>query len=677
MNNQLLEVKSLPDFKLVQTEDVGPAVEKRLEEYKSVVEKVKSLSLTEISWDNSIALFEEVEANLSSTWSLVSHLNAVMHTDELEKVHEKYEQVITDFATTMGQDQDLFAIYNSLKESDSFSSLSQEQQRTIDLALTGFKLSGVDLEEVKRKDLKEMFNEEAKLETQFSLNVLKATQEWSIHISDIKDLEGLPEINISMASDKAKVMDKEGYVLGLDAPTYIAVMTYCKNRDLREKVYRAYVTRCSSLSEEKDYDNTESISQIMSLRKKISAMLGYDNYAEYALAKNMANTAKEVEDFLRDLLSKAKVPAKEQMSAVIDFAKTHGVDNFSPWDYAFYSELQQQELFDFSSESIKEYFKEDKAWDALFKLTKDLFAIEIKEEPAKLWHDHAKLFKLYDKENNVIGAFYSDLYAREGKRQGAWMSDYRTRYTKPDGSSEVPVAFLVANFTGPTSSAPSLLSHDEVITLFHEFGHTIHHLISTIDVYSVSGGHGVSWDAIELPSQFMENWCWEWDLVKDMSGHYKTSESMPKDLFDKLFASKKHNAGLFLCRQIEFALFDEMLHINQDGDKDAVQQVLNNVRDEIDVFPVAEYNRFQNTFSHIFAGGYSANYYSYLWAEMLSTDAYAMFKENGTFNQEVALGFKKHILSAGGSEPMHILYKKFRGREPNNDALLEEYGIAK
>lgn len=675
MSNQLLINQELPDFTQVKVEDVGVAVELRLEEYRNVIEQVKSVEANEINWSNTIALLEEAEANLNSTWSLVSHLDAVMHTDELEKVHEKYEQIVADFSTSLGQDQNLFAIYNNLKEKDKYSNLSKHQQRAVDLALMDFKLLGIDLEQGQRHKLKELFSEETKLETQFSVNALKATQAWTCFIEDVNELDGLPNLNISMAKDKAKKADKDGYIIGLDAPTYIAVMTYCKNRELREKLYKAYVTRCSSLSEQLEYDNTDVIKKIMNIRKQCAHILGYSSYAEYALAKNMANSAKEVEGFLRDLLGRAKSPAKEQIQAVIEFAKSFGVNNFSPWDYGFFSELQQQKLFAFSSEEIKEYFQEDRIWPALFRLTKELFAVEIKEETGNLWHEHARLFSIYDSKGHIIGKFYADLYAREGKRQGAWMSDLLTRHTKLNGSSEVPVAFLVANFTGPTSDTPSLLSHDEVITLFHEFGHTIHHLLSNVDVYSVSGGHGVAWDAIELPSQFMENWCWEWELVKDMSKHYKTGEDMPKDLFDKLLSSKKHNAGLFLCRQLEFALFDELLHIEQNGTEEVVQNTINEVRNEIGVFPTVGYNKFQNTFSHIFSGGYSANYYSYLWAEMLSTDAYSMFKETGIFNKETAIKFKNYILGAGGSEPMHLLYEQFRGRAPDNMALLEEYGL--
>ena len=673
MSNQLLFENELPNFSKFKVEDIGMAVEERLQKYKAVIDTVKTVPNSIISWDNTIALLDEADANLNATWSMISHLNAVCHSETLQVEHDKYEQIITEFSTSLGQDQKLYNIYKILETRSE--QLSPHQYRAVNLSLLDFELSGIALAAAQKNRLKQLLNNEVTYETQFSVNVLKATQEWTYVVENIDQISGLPKINIEIAKEKAKDKNISGWLITLDAPCYQAVMTYATNRKLRELMYRASATRCSELSGDARYNNAPIIESLMELRKEFANILGYDNYAEYALAKNMAKDTSQVMEFLQGLLGKAKQTAREQMQAVVNYAEKDGVTDFKPWDFAFYAEKQQQNIFKFSSEEIKQYFIEEKVWSALFNLVHNIFAIKIVQEPSDLWDEHAKLFVVYDDKNEVIGRFYTDLYAREGKRQGAWMSDLLTKYKKTTGQVENPLAFLVTNFTGPTLKTPSLLSHDEVITLFHEFGHTIHHLLSTIDVYNVSGGHGVAWDAIELPSQFMENWCWEWDVIKDMSCHYETGKPMPKELFDKLLSSKCHNAGVYICRQLEFALFDEKLHIQQDGQESKVQKIIDEIRIEIDVFPHVEFNKFQNSFSHIFAGGYSANYYSYLWAEMLSTDAFAMFKETGLLNLTTAAKFRKYILSAGGSRPMEELYFSFRGREPNDSALLEEYGI--
>lgn len=680
MNNPLLTTAELPSFHDIKPEHFEPAIDHVLKQFNNTLWN-KVLKEKKPTWNNSIMPLEEASYEIDKVWKLITHLNAVLNTDEVRKEYEKVLPKITAFDADLMQNEQLYQVYLKLKESPEFAHYDRAQQTIINHAIRNFKLSGVVLPAKQRQRFKQIKQRLSELSNQFSKNVLDATQAWEYHITEENKalLDGLPEHSIMLAKKKAEQKNKSGWVLTIDFPCYYAVITFAKNRELRKTFYYAHHTRASDQGPNAGkWDNTPIIDEILKLRQEKATMLGYKNYAEYSLVPKMAANTKQVMDFMHDLVVHTKAYAEKEYAELEKFAKEQdNITNFSVWDVSYYSELYQTTHYKISQESLRPYFPEPQVLSGMFKLAERLFGIKIREiADIHKWHDTVKLFAIYDNNEQLRGKFYIDLYARDFKYGGAWMADFISRLKRPDGTVNTPVAFLEANFTPPVDGKPALLSHDEVITLFHEFGHSLHHLLTQVDYPSVAGTNGVAWDAVELPSQFMENWAWEWEVIKDLSKHYQTGEPLPKAEFDKLLAIKNYHSAMQMVRQLEFALFDFRLHLNKEKDRGKTpQQILNEVRQEVAVLPIPAYNRFQNSFTHIFDGGYDAGYFSYKWAEVLSCDAFERFKENGTFSSEIGNQFLKIILEQGGSREAMELFVEFRGRKPTIEALLKHNGI--
>jgi oligopeptidase A len=553
-------------------------------------------------------------------------------------------------------------------------------KKTIKDSLRDFELSGIGLPANEQHRYGEISKRMSELGSQFSNNVLDATMGWTKHITDEKELAGMPESALAAAKAAAEAKELEGYLLTLDIPSYLPVLTYCDNQALRKELYEAYVTRASDRGPTAgQWDNTDIISEQLKLRHEIARLLGFGTFSEKSLATKMAESPAQVLGFLNDLATKAKPQGEREVEELRQFAeKEFGVTELNLWDIAYYSEKQKQHLFQFSDEDLRPYFPESKVVSGLFEVLNRVFGMKITErEGVDAWHESVRFFDIFDSEGTLRGSFYLDLYAREHKRGGAWMDECRVRRTNADGELQTPVAYLTCNFNKPVGDKPAMFTHDEVVTLFHETGHGIHHMLTKIDTGAVSGINGVPWDAVELPSQFLENWCWEEEALAFISGHYETGEPLPKAMLDKMLAAKNFQSAMFILRQLEFGLFDFTLHTEYDPDIGArVLETLADVKSKVAVLPSLEWNRFSHSFSHIFAGGYSAGYYSYLWAEVLSSDAYSRFEEEGIFNKETGQSFLNNILEMGGSEEPMELFKRFRGREPEIDALLRHSGIS-
>lgn len=677
MSNPLLENSVLPPFSAIKPEHLVPAIDKitqdNLAELDALLEKVD-----EPGWNNLVAPLEDNDDRLSKAWAPVGHLNYVCNSDELRTEYEKALPILSAYSTAVGQHQGLCQAYKKIKASELFNSLSQAQKTAIEHALRSFKLSGIDLPEEQQKRYGEIKAELSKLTSQFSNNVLDATQGWFFHTEDKNDLAGLPESIVSSAAAAAKAKEKNGYVLTLDGPIYIAVMTYADNQKVRYALYEAYNTRASDQGPTAgQWDNATLMEDILGLRKELATLLGFNHYGEYSLATKMADSPAQVVAFLEDFATKAKPAAERDLQELSNWVfETFNVTELNPWDIPYYSDKLRQAKYSVSSEEIRQYFTLPKVLEGLFGVAKNLYGIAIKESTeVDLWHEDARYFEI-SKEGQPIAAFYLDVFARDSKRGGAWMDDCRIR-RKTDNGLQLPVAFLVCNFNAPVDDRPALLTHNDVTTLFHEFGHGLHHMMTQIDIAAVSGISGVEWDAVELPSQFLENWAWQPDVLKTLSAHVDTGEALPDDLIQKMLAAKNFQAGMFLVRQIEFGLFDMSIHANYGKDDfPGIQATLDMVREKVAVIKPPAFNRFQNGFSHIFAGGYSAGYYSYLWAEVLSADAFAAFEETSIFDPETGQRFLNEILSKGGSQSAAVLFKNFRGREPSIEALLRHSGIA-
>lgn len=676
MTNPLLSKEELPNFDEISHLHFKPAIEELTENYMKLLKKlVKS---TDPHWENTIQPLDEEYSKLDFAWNIISHLNAVDNREEVRKAYEEVLPIMVNFGTEISQNKDLFKLYTKLFKLGSFDFYSIAQKRSITEAIKDFKLSGINLPKEDQDNLKGIKQKLSDLSNNFEKNIIDSTQDFKYHVTDEKLLDNLPGHTKALAKAKAEEEKKDGWVLTLDAPCYIAVMSYAKDRKIREDFYKAHITRASEESNDGKFDNRENIDEILKLRQKKAGILGFDSHAALSLQCKMAKDNKQVTSFLEDLLKRSRDQAKSEKDLIAEFAKVEdALEPLEPWDQGYYSTLYMKKNFDFSEEDLRPYFPEDRVFEGMFKLAERIFKIKITEvENVAVWHPTVKLFEVKDEKGKLRGKFYADLYARDFKRSGAWMADLRSRMIYANGDMMYPIAFLNGNFTPPTKNKPALLSHNEINTLFHEFGHTLQHVLTQIDYPSVAGISGVPWDAVELPSQFMENYCWEWEVLEDLSSHHETGKKLPKTEFDKLLKVKNYNSAMGMVRQLEFALFDFRIHMKEPGDKDrSVQEILNDVREKIGLAKPKDYNRFQNAFSHIFAGGYSAGYYSYKWAEVLSSDAFSRFEEDGVFNEKTGLLFRETVLEQGGSRDAMDIFVDFRGRQPNNDALLRHNGI--
>ncbi len=682
MNNSeklsIEQTDGLPLFSQITPEQILPAVQRAIKDNKALIEE-KLTNLTHFTWDNFINVLDEAEDHLAKLWSPVAHMNAVVSNDELRQAHDACLPLFAEYGTFVGQHKGLYEAYLSIAESPEFADLKVEQQKVVTNALRDFKLAGIALPEDKKQRYGEIKQQLAALQSQFSNNVMDATAAWSKLITDAEQLAGLPESALAAARQAAQQKGQEGYLLTLEFPSYLPVISYAKNRELRKEVYQAFSTRASDQGPNAgEFDNTEIIEQLLALRHELAELLDFNDYGEYSLATKMAESPEQVLSFLTELAEKSYPQAVAERDQVLAFAQQlDGIEKLEAWDLSYYSELLKQHRYAISDETLRPYFPENRVVDGLFAVVKRLFALTIKEVfDFDSWHPDVRFFEIYDQQNIHIGSFYLDLYAREFKRGGAWMNDCRVRRRLVNGELQLPVAYLTCNFNKPVGDKPALFSHDEVITLFHEFGHGLHHMLSKVESAAVSGISGVPWDAVELPSQFLENWCWEPQALALISGHVQTGEPLPAELLDKMLAAKNYNSALMMVRQLEFSLFDFVLHHQYKPEFGAqVQSVLNKIREQVAVIVPPEFNRFQHSFSHIFAGGYAAGYYSYKWAEVLSADAFSRFEELGIFNEEAGRAFQQAILEKGGSEEPMQLFKDFMGREPNIDALLRHSGI--
>ena len=676
-DNPLLNNKGLPRFADIKPEHAEAAIDAVLSENRQQIDEILNTG-GPYTWDTLAGPLEEIGERLARTWSPISHMNAVVNSEELRRAYNDCLPKISAYSTELGQNSRLFEAYNSLAESPEYGHLDTAQRKLIDNTLRDFRLSGVALNEMDKSRYKDIMQELSALNAKFEENLLDATNAWTLTIRDETQLVGLPDSAKAMLRQNAANKGQDGWLLTLEIPCYIAVSTYADDRGLREQIYSAYVTRASDQGPHAgQWDNGPIMEKILDLRHEAARLLGFANYAERSLATKMATDINQVTRFLNDLAHRSLPMARQELDELRNYARMqHGIDDLEAWDIGYYSEKLRQEKYAISQEQLKPYFPQPKVVNGLFAVVNRLYGLNIKERhDVETWHKDVRFFDIYDRNGHLRGQFYLDLYARPHKRGGAWMDECIIRQRSAAGI-QTPVAYLTCNFSPPIGSDPALFTHNEVITLFHEFGHGLHHMLTQIDYAGVSGINGVAWDAVELPSQFMENWCWEKDALALFSGHYQTGETLPDELFDKLISAKNFQSGMQMVRQLEFALFDFRLHAEYNPDKGSrIQQLLDEVRAEIAVIQPPSFNRFQHSFAHIFAGGYAAGYYSYKWAEVLSSDAFSLFEERGIFDSDTGMRFMTAVLEQGGSrEPME-LFIEFRGREPQIDALLRHSGI--
>lgn len=691
MTNPLLELHDFPPFKRIDAEHAVPAIRSLIEECENVRETLLS-EPDSIQWDSFIGPMDAVADRLEQAWSPVRHMNSVVNSEQLREAHNECVVTLTNYSTRMAQHEGLYKAYIRLMQSDEYKTLNQAQRRVIENTLRDFRLAGAGLDEKNKKRFGEIKAKLSALKSQFANNILDATQGWWKHFSDKSELSGLPESDLANAQQEAKQKGLEGYVVTLEMPSYMAIMKYADNRSLRSEVYQAYSTRasengiCSTGDDPLAWNNSPLIDEILSLRHEMANLLEFPTYAHYSLATKMAKSPEEVIQFLTELSEKAKPIALAEYHELKQFSATElGIETLQAWDITYCSEKLRQKKYAIADQELKPYFPAEKVISGMFSVAQRLFDIRIEaiaqqapdslQNSIETWHPDVTVYRVY-RGDQVIAYFYLDIYARANKRGGAWMDECRVRRKTPSGL-QLPVAYLTCNFTPPVSDQPSLLTHIEVTTLFHEFGHGLHHMLTQIEYAGVSGINGVAWDAVELPSQFLENWCWEKSVIPLISSHYQTGDALPEAYLEKLIAAKNFQAGMLMIRQLEFSLFDFKLHLDYDVASPVdVQQVLDTIRQDIAVVIPPPYNRFQNSFSHIFSGGYAAGYYSYKWAEVLSSDAFSIFEERGIFDRETGQKFMHEILEKGGSEDAMELFVKFRGREPRLDALLRHSGIS-
>ncbi|MGX5914661.1 oligopeptidase A [Aliidiomarina sp. Khilg15.8] len=676
--NPLLQDFVYPPFSAIEAAHIQPAVEQAIAESRDLIERVSAQSAP--TWESLVAPLEHADDKISRVWSPVSHMNSVVSNDELREAHDNCLALLSEYSTWVGQHQGLYEAYQALRNSDEFSQLNQAQQRAITDTLRDFELSGVALPADKKKRYGEIQSRLSELSSIFSNQLLDATTSWYKQVTDVTELSGLPESAQAAAAEEAKSRDLEGWVFTLDIPSYLPVMMYADNRALREEMYKAFTTRASDQGPNAgEFDNSEVMDETLQLRHELAQLLGFSDYAALSLDTKMAESPEQVLSFLNDLAERSLPAARQEVAAIEAFAKKHSnMQALEAWDVGYFSEKLKQDTYEISDEVLRPYFPEQQVIEGLFEVVKRLFGVRIEEETGvDTWHPHVRFFNIYDAEGAHRASFYLDLYARAKKRGGAWMAECAVRRRLPDGQLQKPIAYLTCNFNKPVGDKPALFTHDEVITLFHEFGHGLHHMLTKIDVADVSGINGVAWDAVELPSQFLENWCWEEEALSFISSHYETGDSLPADLLQRMLAARNFQSAMQMVRQLEFSLFDMRIHHEFDSAKGArIQSILDEVRDQVSVFPPPAYNRFQHGFGHIFAGGYAAGYYSYKWAEVLSADAFARFEEEGIFSEQAGQDFLHAILERGGSDDAMTLFKAFRGREPDISALLRHSGIA-
>jgi len=716
--NPLLDFAGLPRFAEIKPEHVAPAIDQLLEENRALIARLLAAVSTP-TWQNFVVPMEDANERLSRAWGPVGHLNAVMNGPELREVYNATLPKITQYYAELGQNLALFDKFKSLHKSPEFAGLSAARKKIIENELRDFRLGGAELPDDKKALYLEIQERLSELSSRFSDNLLDATNDFTLVVEVKDELSGLPDDVLQTAEEAAQAAGKSGWLFTLKAPSYMPVMQYADNRTLREKMYRAYGTRASEFGKP-EWDNTKLMDEIVRLRGEEAQLLGFANYGELSLASKMATSPQQVVEFMRELAQRARPFAEKDLAELREFARTElGIADPSTelrtglqsWDVGYASEKLREHRYAFSEQEVKQYFPEDAVLPGMFKLVETLYGLQIKPGSAPVWHEDVRFFDIRNVQGQLVGQFYLDLYARNSKRGGAWMDDVITRRRLPSGI-QTPVAYLNCNFSAPVGGAtasseqgpaqrdvnvresvaaaasmngkylrtdgrrPAVFTHDEVITLFHEFGHGLHHLLTEVEDLGVSGINGVEWDAVELPSQFMENFCWEWDVVHGMTRNIDTQEKLPRTLFDKMLAAKNFQSGLQTLRQIEFSLFDMLMHSNfEAGGGKSILQLLDEVRAEVAVLIPPAFHRFPHSFSHIFAGGYAAGYYSYKWAEVLSADAYSLFEENGVLNPDVGARFRGEILAMGGSRGAMQSFTAFRGREPNIDALLRHNGL--
>ena len=678
MNTILTEFTDLPLFSKIRLSEIQPKLISILRQNRLDLKKLLKKRIAR-TWDNFMLPLEELEDRLSQFRSIIEHLNSVNQTPSLRKIYSRCLFKLVAYRTELAQNTKLYRAIQSIVKSASYKQLSPTKKRIIQKALCEFKLSGTTLDAKKKQIFRQLKKRHAELTTKFEENLLDATRAWVFKAHHQKELAGLPEHIISEAKLLAKKRKTSGWILTLDFHMYSAVIIYADNRELRKKMYEAYSTRASDQGPATHkYDNTKILEQILDTRDKMAKLVGFKHYSQYSLATKMAKNPSTVFDFLYGLAKRIKPLAKKEFKTLQDFVQKHyGIEKLEVWDIAYYSEKMQYRKYKIRQQQFRNYFPVDKVISGLFELTQKLYSITIIEKQnVNRWHKDVRYFEIYDKTNTARGAFYADLYARPKKHGGAWMAECRNRRILKDGRVQLPLAFLNCNFTPPQRNQPTLLTHEEVTTLFHEFGHTLHHLLSTVDELGASGMNGVPWDAVELPSQFMEGFCWEKQILDLMTKHYHTCQKMSALMHKKLLISKTFQTGMYSMRQVIFALFDMRIHHEYNAkQKNQIQKILQNIRQQCEVIKPPAFNRFQNSFSHIFAGGYAAGYYSYKWAEVLSCDAFALFKQHGLFDEEISQSFLHNILEIGGSRDMMKAFIKFRGRKPSIMALLKDGGI--
>jgi oligopeptidase A len=678
MSNPLLNLSPLPKFAEIKVEHVEPALDFILQENREGVKQILAQS-GQRTWANLMHPLEELDNRLSQMWAVVNHLNAVSSTEEFREAYDACLPKLTAYSTEMGQNSALYNAIESLAQSNEFLQLEHAQQKVIENELRDFRLAGVSLPPESQKKYGELQKQLSLLTAKFEYNVMDATQGWTKHVTNEQDLLGFPEMEILAAKEAAEAQGLSGYLFTLEAPSYLAVMTYAESRSLRHEMYNAYVTRSSDQGPNAGkWDNTQVMQQILLARKKLAELLGYASYAEFSLVSKMAKKPEDVMHFLNALALASVTKAREEFEELKTFAEdTYGIQKIHAWDIAYYSEKLREFRYAISQETLRPYFPEDQVIQGMFQIVNKLFGIVIHEvKGVEVWNADVRFFNIYGPDGELRGQFYLDLYARPNKRGGAWMDELRAR-RRFNGNLQTPIAFLVCNFNKPVGNEPALFSHEEVSTLFHEFGHGLHHLLTKIDYADVSGINGVPWDAVELPSQFLENWCWELPALDLIAKHYKTGELLPESLYQKMRAAKNFQSAMHMVRQLEFAIFDFHMHMffEENTGTEEIQRFLDEAREQVCVIPIPEFNRFQHGFSHIFTGGYAAGYYSYKWAEVLSSDAYSKFEENGIFDEKTGREFLELILEQGGARDPMELFVAFRGREPSVEALLRQSGI--
>ncbi|PRY72932.1 oligopeptidase A [Halomonas ventosae] len=676
--NPLLELHELPPFDAIRPEHVVPAIEELLAENRTAIEALVARADTAApSWESLAAPLEALNDRLARAWSPVSHLNGTMNNPELREAYQACLAKLSDYSTWIGQHEGLFRAWQALRDGPAWEALDEGQRRTVENALRDFRLAGVDLPAEKKRRYGEIKSRLSELSNTFSNQLLDATQAWHLDLADEARLAGLPESALASLRANAEAKGLAGYRITLDFPSFFPVMTYAEDRELRREVYTAFVTRASDQGPNAgEYDNAPVMEEILALRHELAELLGFSDYADYSLSTKMAESPDQVVTFLEDLAARAVPQAREEYAELATYARDElGMESLAPWDVGFASEKLREARYAISDEQLRPYFPAPQVVDGLFRVVERLYGVTFAEdETAPRYHPDVRYFRILEHDAPIAG-FYLDPYAREGKRGGAWMDECRVRRLEGD-AVQLPVAYLTCNFTRPVGDAPALLTHDEVTTLFHEFGHGLHHMLTRQTVADISGINGVAWDAVELPSQFMENFCWEREGLDLIAGHVETGEPLPEALFERLLSAKNFQSAMGMVRQLEFSLFDFRLHRELAAPSAAdIQALLDAVRDAIAVVPRADFNRFQNGFGHIFAGGYAAGYYSYKWAEVLSADAWSAFEEAGIFDPETGRRFRTEILERGGSRDAAELFRAFRGREPSVEPLLRHSGI--